>query len=125
MSPYERHRGFRKGAGNFPHGIRSAAQYLYASLSIHETAARRRSLHALLNTAPLFGTRLCRQFRLAHSSSLAEFLIKVAYTTSTGFWVWRNETSLFFQEASARKLEKQHSGSARRPVPSSIARGGV
>jgi len=32
----------------------SAAQYLYAYLSIHETAARRRSVHALLNTAPLF-----------------------------------------------------------------------
>jgi len=31
----------------------SAAQYLYAYLSIHETA-RRRSVHALLNTAPLF-----------------------------------------------------------------------
>lgn len=32
----------------------SAAQYLYAYLSIHETAGRRRSVHALLNTAPLF-----------------------------------------------------------------------
>jgi hypothetical protein len=32
----------------------SAAQYLYAYLFIHEIAARRRSVHALLNTAPLF-----------------------------------------------------------------------
>jgi HEPN superfamily AbiU2-like protein len=31
-----------------------AAQYLYAYLSIHETAGHRRSVHALLNTAPLF-----------------------------------------------------------------------
>ena len=32
----------------------AAAQYLYAYLSIHETAGHRRSVHALLNTAPLF-----------------------------------------------------------------------
>lgn len=32
----------------------SAAQYLYAYLSIHETARRQKSVHALLNTAPLF-----------------------------------------------------------------------
>ncbi len=32
----------------------AAAQFLYAYLSIHETAGHRRSVHVLLNTAPLF-----------------------------------------------------------------------
>jgi hypothetical protein len=84
----------------------AAAQYLYAYLSIHETAGNRRSVHALLNTAPLFWNTTLSALQASTFIALGRiFGQESAHNIDRLLGTAQNNLSLFSKTALGRRKQ--------------------